>query len=62
MKFLVNKYLRLKMGEWFVLFLLIVVVLFAVMVSQAPEGWEDEDGFHYGNKFEQDQIKENNKL
>jgi hypothetical protein len=52
------------MGEWFVLFLIILVALFIVMLATAPQGYEDEDGFHYGpeQKFHSDQIRENNQL
>ena len=26
------------------------IVLFAIAASNAPYGWEDEDGFHFGKK------------
>lgn len=39
---------------FFILFLSIVFILFAIMVAQAPVGYEDEDGFHYGTKFKEE--------
>tara|TARA_B100000614_G_C14357373_1_gene415665 strand:+ start:249 stop:422 length:174 start_codon:yes stop_codon:yes gene_type:complete len=41
---------------FFILFLSIVFILFAIMVAQAPVGYEDEDGFHYGSKLDQEEI------
>lgn len=28
------------------------IIVFAVMTSKAPYGYEDQDGFHYGEKKE----------
>ena len=28
----------------------VFVIIFAVMTSKAPYGYEDENGFHYGKK------------
>lgn len=33
---------------YFILFFTIGLILFAIMVAQAPVGYQDEDGFHYG--------------
>jgi len=43
---------------FFILFLSIVFILFAIMVAQAPVGYEDEDGFHYGENPKLKQLKE----
>lgn len=41
---------------YFIFFFSMAVILFALMVAQAPEGYEDKDGFHYG-KSEEDKWK-----
>ena len=33
---------------WLLLLLPLAIVLF--MTLRAPDGWEDEDGFHYGKE------------
>lgn len=37
------------MTTWFLVSLVILLVL-TPFVFNAPEGWEDEQGFHYGRK------------
>jgi len=31
-------------------FILCILVVFYLMVKNAPEGYEDKDGFHYGKE------------
>lgn len=38
------------MGQFFILFLAVVIVLFAIMLASAPIGYEDKEGFHYGKE------------
>ena len=39
------------MSAWFILAGLLVILLFlSVLFFNAPEGYEDADGFHYGRK------------
>lgn len=35
--------------EW-IIFGIIVLAVFVAMVVNAPEGYEDEEGFHYGKE------------
>jgi len=54
---IINIFIGEREKMWFfILFLSIVFILFAIMVAQAPVGYEDEDGFHYGSKLDQEEI------
>ena len=35
---------------FFLGFAVLVIVGFFIVAARAPYGWEDEDGFHYGEK------------
>lgn len=28
----------------------IIILVWMLIVNRAPEGWEDDEGFHYGRK------------
>lgn len=42
------------MMPWLLLTVLLIIAVAVYMVVTAPEGYEDEDGFHYGKPHEHD--------
>ena len=42
------------MIPWLLIIVLLIIIGTAYMIITAPEGYEDEDGFHYGRPDEYD--------
>jgi len=41
---------------WLLLTVVVIIAVTAYMILTAPEGYEDEDGFHYGRPDEHDKV------
>jgi hypothetical protein len=39
---------------WLLIIVLLIIAAVVYMILTAPEGYEDEDGFHYGRPDEHD--------